>query len=162
MYREHDPSLSLSCEVRELLVWARRRMLTAIATAGYPLSQRAKVAATGLEELVDVVMYANDLPYEHVKPDVRWFLKAADLLRVRPDDCVHVGDNPNKDFIAAKDVGMTTVRVRAAGGIYSHIEGPAVDYEISHVPQLREVLGHNAPLFAPIGKASLFGRTGRS
>jgi len=139
-YREHLPSLSLSPDVRELLVWARQRLRVAIATAGHPSSQRAKIAATGLEELVDVILYGDGLPDEHIKPDTRWFLKVADLLSVSPTECLHVGDNPRKDFVPAKAVGMTTVRIRTAGGVYAHLEGPGIDYEVSDVTQLRDVI----------------------
>jgi putative hydrolase of the HAD superfamily len=115
-YREHTPSLALAAGVEDLLVWTRGRFRTAIATAGHPTSQRAKITAAGLTDLVDEILYADALPAPFLKPHTRWFAHAAKLLGCRPEDCVHVGDNPDKDFSPAKELGMMTVRVVPAKG----------------------------------------------
>jgi FMN phosphatase YigB (HAD superfamily) len=72
------------------------------------------------------------------KPDVRVFLEACKALRVRPDECIMVGDRIDNDIVPANALGMLTVRFRtgrhAAQQPRSWDEQP--DFEFTDVPAL--------------------------
>jgi FMN phosphatase YigB (HAD superfamily) len=48
---------------------------------------------------------------------------------IEPGEAVYVSDNPAKDFKAAREAGMRSIRVRREGGIYSQLEPEGPEYE---------------------------------
>ena len=50
---------------------------------------------------------------ENSKPHQEPFLKALDMAKVSPDECVYVGDSLTKDMIPAKSVGMSILSMRS-------------------------------------------------
>ena len=94
-----------------------------------------RIRLLGLESLVDCIVTSNDTGRN--KPHPSNFLKAAELLGLRPDECLMAGDKPEADLITAKALGMTTVLVRQ--GEWSH-SVPYADFEIDSVVQLIGVL----------------------
>jgi len=73
--------------------------------------------AKGLEKYFDVVLAAESIL--HSKPDPEIFLKAADLLKVKPERCVVVEDSAF-GVKAAKSANMSCVAVLT--GVYSRLE----------------------------------------
>jgi putative hydrolase of the HAD superfamily len=143
IYRHHKPTLPSAAGGRAVIEQCRPRRIV-IATGGYAVAQRAKVEAGGFSPLVDAVLFADDLPPGCEKPDVRWFHRAIELAAVDAAQCVHVADNPLKDFAPAKSLGMRTVRVRRPGGVYSAIpaDDGDVDVEVSDVADVPGVIAH--------------------
>lgn len=94
--------------VRDLLAHYRQQGHgLAIVTNGSTRSQQAKLANSGLDRLVDVILISEQ---EGVaKPTPTIFLRAARQLGARPEECLFVGDNPEADIWGARQVGMKTV-----------------------------------------------------
>lgn len=46
-----------------------------------------------------------------IKPHPEPFLKAIELAKCRPEECLYIGDSPTKDMRPAKEVGMKTVLI---------------------------------------------------
>jgi putative hydrolase of the HAD superfamily len=67
----------------------------------------ADLAAHGLDELIDEIVYTSDLP--HSKPHPSVFLEVAGRLDVTVDACVMVGDRMIDDIGGALGVGMRAV-----------------------------------------------------
>jgi putative hydrolase of the HAD superfamily len=67
----------------------------------------ADLAAHGLADLLDELVYTSDLP--HSKPHPSVFLEVAGRLGVPPTACVMVGDRPLDDIVGALGVGMRAV-----------------------------------------------------
>lgn len=109
IYRQHTPTIALSDATAATLVRLRQRAPLAIVTDGLVETQQRKVAALGVEALVDAVVYtwALDAP----KPDPRGFLEACHQLGVAPAEAVIVGDDPFHDIEAARRGGMGCVRI---------------------------------------------------
>lgn len=70
-------------------------------------SQKKKVAALGIAELFDVIIYSAELGIH--KPDPRIFHHAAQCLGAEPGKCLFVGDDPRSDIAGARGVGMEAV-----------------------------------------------------
>ncbi|RBY78130.1 HAD family hydrolase [Geodermatophilus sp. TF02-6] len=82
-------------------------------TDGNPVIQAAKLAATGLQPLLPVVVVTDALGGRAVrKPHPLGLLAAAARLGVPPDRLLVVGDRPGKDVAVAAAVGARAVRVR--------------------------------------------------
>jgi putative hydrolase of the HAD superfamily len=69
--------------------------------------QRAKLAIVGLDQLVDVIVISQEVGV--AKPDARIFAHACQLLEVRPEEALHVGDNPYADAEGAHLAGLRAV-----------------------------------------------------
>lgn len=69
--------------------------------------QKKKVAALGIADLFDLILYSAELGIH--KPDRRIFDHAAKELGVPNDACVFVGDDPNSDVAGALNAGMEVV-----------------------------------------------------
>ena len=74
---------------------------------------RRKLEALKLSELFDVVVACGEDHGPHaLKPDPTGYLRAAELLGVRPEHCLVIGDRADADGAAARAAGMTFLRVR--------------------------------------------------
>jgi putative hydrolase of the HAD superfamily len=69
--------------------------------------QRAKLATVGLDRLVDVIVISQEIGV--AKPDARIFAHACELVGVRADEAIHVGDNPYADAEGAHLAGLRAV-----------------------------------------------------
>jgi putative hydrolase of the HAD superfamily len=72
------------------------------------------------------------------KPKPGPFRKALDLLNVRPNEALMVGDWAERDMIGASNIGMKTVFARY-GDTFGTVETHA-DYEINDVKELLEIV----------------------
>jgi putative hydrolase of the HAD superfamily len=107
--REHTPTLRLPDGARRTLS-ALAGWRIGILTNGDPRIQRRKVAALGLERLVDHVVYASEV-VEGGKPSPRAFEAVLERLHVKPARSVFVGDDLDADIAGAAGVGMKTIHV---------------------------------------------------
>ena len=120
VYRSHTPEIRLFDGAAELLTALREKgCKLGVITDGRPEGQRKKLAALGLDALVDDVLITDELGGEAFrKPcDIafrilqrRWGLPFENLL--------YVGDNPAKDFQAIRQLGMHSVCVTRPDGLY--------------------------------------------
>ncbi len=69
--------------------------------------QRKKVAALGIADLFDAIVYSAELGVH--KPDKRIFDHAAALLGAANEECLFVGDDPDSDVVGALNAGMEVV-----------------------------------------------------
>ena len=55
-----------------------------------------------------------------------------DYYKLKPSECVYIGDNPNKDFIGAKKLGIKTIRIKHNYGdhIYDEVK---LEYEAEFI-----------------------------
>lgn len=118
----------------EILSELRRRgYMLGIITNGSIQMQRGKLIASGLAACVDVALISAE---ERVrKPEPEIFQRAADRLGMHPNECVFIGDNPERDVIGAKRVGMTAVWVKRQLAWPEDI-GMCADYVIGELGDL--------------------------
>jgi putative hydrolase of the HAD superfamily len=115
VFRRHLPAIWLHHDVTDTL----RRLHAggwrlAVLTNGLPSVQFRKVAALGLNRLVDEIVYAE----EHApggKPAPAAFRAALQSLDLAADRCISVGDDPVRDVAGAKALGVRTVRLARPG-----------------------------------------------
>jgi FMN phosphatase YigB (HAD superfamily) len=108
--RAHRPTLRLPGRSRHALesaVCAGWRV--GIVTNGLPSVQASKIAALGLDSLVDTVVYAAQWGTGCGKPEPAPFLEALRCLDVTADRAVFVGDDDRCDIAGAAGVGMRTI-----------------------------------------------------
>ncbi len=138
VYRGHWPAIALYPDVLPCL--ARTRLRRALLTDGYLAVQRRKVEALGIAGHFETVVYSDVWGREAWKPSPRPFAAALEQLAVDGPEAVYVADNPIKDFVGARQLGMWTVRVRRPDGLYRALEPPTPNHAPhAEVPGLTEL-----------------------
>ncbi|MFB0566153.1 MAG: HAD family hydrolase [Candidatus Aminicenantaceae bacterium] len=143
IYRKHQPQLSLHSDARKLLKKLKGRFKLGIVTDGYKETQEKKVSALNLKEYFDVITI-NDKK-EEWKPSVKPLKVTLKKLGIKPNEAIYIGDNPLKDFIGCKKIGMYTVRIRRGDGEYNNLilnNEYEAEYTISNLLDLEKILSH--------------------
>lgn len=120
VYRNHIPQIQLYEGVKDLLKYLRsKKIKVGIITDGRPIGQRNKINALGLTNLIDDVIITDELGgIQFRKPNDISFRIMQNRMRLSFEQIVYVGDNPNKDFQAPKQLGMKCMYVKNADGLY--------------------------------------------
>ena len=128
VYREHNPHIAPYPEVPDLLQRLRPRYRLGLVSDGYTEVQRRKLGALGLTPSFDVLVFSDEWGREAWKPNSWPFEIVLERLGVTGSEAVYVADNPSKDFLGAREVGMWTVRIRHQDGLYNHLEPPSPEH----------------------------------
>jgi putative hydrolase of the HAD superfamily len=105
--------------------------------------QRRKMAAAGLEELVDAAVFSGDLGVS--KPDPRIFRAGADLLGLQPGSVVYIGDRWATDTIGALAAGLSAVWLNRPGhgrpdaAVEQLLALPGAHDRLAELPDLRSL-----------------------
>ncbi|MBN1817716.1 MAG: HAD family hydrolase [Sedimentisphaerales bacterium] len=111
LYREHRPQIALPQESRDILETLGKRYKLAMLTDGFLPAQQFKVEALGIGGYFTQILYTENLGRSYWKPHTKGFEMLLKKLRERAADCVYVGDNAQKDFIAPNKLGMATIQL---------------------------------------------------
>lgn len=142
-YRNHRPQLRLFPDVAAALPGLSCLGRLAILSDGYLPPQRLKVQALRLEAICNPVVYTEELGREFWKPSQRGFIAIEATCGVKPAECIYVGDNPKKDFIAPRARGWKTVRIRRSDtehGAVDAAEGHDADVQLDDFNAFERVL----------------------
>ncbi|MGB3907936.1 MAG: HAD family hydrolase [Methanomethylovorans sp.] len=63
----------------------------------------------GLHEFFDNVIFSSDVRYK--KPDQRIFRMALERMKLKPEEVLSVGDTPENDIIAPREIGMEAMHI---------------------------------------------------
>ncbi len=122
VYRDHIPILSPFDGIEELLQALRWHVKLGVVSDGYLTVQQRKLAALRLESYFSAIVFSDQWGREFWKPHVRPFQAVLNHLQVDSSTATYVADNPRKDFVGARMVGMGTVRLRLPIGEYAALE----------------------------------------
>ncbi|WP_080843999.1 HAD family hydrolase [Cytobacillus gottheilii] len=112
VYRSNKPIISLYEDAQVFLNFLKEeRVKAALITDGNSLMQWSKIKALNLEGRFDCIVVTGDLGSDFWKPHELPYKKVVECLNMSYEQCVYIGDNPNKDFITASKLGMGTVRI---------------------------------------------------
>ena len=121
VYRTHKPNIFLYPEVSTVLSTLRKQgYKLGIITDGNVEIQKNKVEALKIKDFFDCMIFSDEYGVERQKPDPLPYRKAIEELKVNLKETVYVGDNPYKDFVTAKKLGIFTVRIMR--GQYKNIK----------------------------------------
>jgi putative hydrolase of the HAD superfamily len=134
VYRQHQPIIEPFPEVPGLLRQLKPRYRLGLLTDGYLDVQRRKLAALKLEEWFDAIVFTDEWGRTGWKPNTVAFEALLGRLgNLSAAEVVYVGDNPTKDFLAARRSGLYSVEVRRPQGVYAHVQPPSSDHRANLV-----------------------------
>lgn len=126
VYRTHTPAIELLPDAQALLETARARGIAMGVISDGPLAaQERKVRALGLDSWVDQIILTDRWGREWWKPHVRAYTELEHHFGAGGPDCLYVGDNPLKDFLAPRRLGWQSVRIRRELGLNAQEEAAA-------------------------------------
>jgi putative hydrolase of the HAD superfamily len=118
VYRSHNPKIKLYPEAENCLL-ELKEYRKYIVTDGNTMVQRKKINALGIKHLFVKTIPTYQYGLNFGKPSVLTFQKIMKLENCHADKLVYIGDNPNKDFVNIKKIGVRTVRVLT--GVYKDL-----------------------------------------
>jgi putative hydrolase of the HAD superfamily len=141
VYRSHKPNIKLYPGVKKLLKSLKKRYKLALITDGLGYVQRNKVKALNIEKYFNLIIYTDDRGQKKSKPHPYSFKKVLNHFEIKPKEAICIGDDPHKDFIGAKKLGIKTVRVLQ--GRYKNIQVKRkfeADYNVSKITKIKSLL----------------------
>lgn len=124
VYRNHRPEIELAPDAEAFLHGLDGRPAAAI-TDGPAESQRRKAEALGLDRFLDPIIVTADLGPGFSKPHHRAFEIVEQAFGAPASRCMHVGDNPAKDFVAPQARGWSSIRLRRPASLHVAEPTPA-------------------------------------
>ncbi|EJG1648555.1 HAD-IA family hydrolase [Vibrio parahaemolyticus] len=122
--------------VKEMLTDLRKHYKLVVITNGPIFSQHPKLKATQMDEWVDHIIVGGEEPEE--KPAASIFQKALNLVDVKPEETLHIGDSLAADIAGANNMGILSVWVNATGASTPTEITP--NFEIRETVELKEIL----------------------
>jgi putative hydrolase of the HAD superfamily len=144
VYRSHAPNIALFPGTHELLLRLHGDHKIGLISDGFLEVQKRKFNALKVKTLFASVVFSDRWGRAFWKPHTRPYRHTLQELRVAAENAVYVGDNPAKDFVSARALGMQTVQFRHARGTYRDTLPPTVDHQphvtVSSIDELRRAL----------------------
>jgi putative hydrolase of the HAD superfamily len=142
IYRTHFPKIKMEPDVADALAEMPSDWPVAVLTDGPVTSQTRKCDVLGLRPRTAVIVLTGALGAPFWKPSKAGFEYISQ--RVSADGFVYVGDNPAKDFLAPRQLGWISVRVRRPRGLHYAVENAEIapDLEMGDCFGLAEALAH--------------------
>lgn len=122
VYRNHMPLIALYDGVKDIIEnLVRNGIKVGIITDGRVEGQKNKLKALGLDKMVDDIIITDELGgIQFRKPNDISFRIMQNRWKIPYESMVYIGDNPQKDFIAPRQLGMAGVYFKNMDGLYSH------------------------------------------
>ncbi len=143
IYREHKPELRLHKDADWAIQFYRSIKKLGIITDGPLVTQQNKVAALEIEEYFNAIIYTDAFGRDFWKPSILPYQRIMNILDCEGDECAYIGDNPSKDFIAAKKLKWLTVNICREDGEYTHVEsqeGYSADFIIDSLYNIKDII----------------------
>lgn len=141
VYRQHLPTISPFAESINLLKIIADPYKIGLVSDGYLAVQQRKWIALGLDPFFDAVVFSDSFGRANWKPSTAPFKSVLAQLKIEPAESVYIGDNPLKDFLGARQLGMYTIQVDHPASEYGQLQPPSPDhYPHFTIGSLTEVL----------------------
>jgi putative hydrolase of the HAD superfamily len=146
IYRLHKPAIPLPPSSKAVLDTLFNKYTLAMLTDGYLPAQELKVESLGIKHYFKSIVYTETMGRQFWKPSPAGFHRILSELNVIARNCVYIGDNEAKDFIAPNQLGFATIKIIRPNGIHpepgSHPNAPAKHMitDIAYLPKLLESL----------------------
>ncbi|URZ00963.1 Pyrophosphatase PpaX [Clostridium felsineum] len=111
IYRKTSSPLQIYDDAKEVLESFNGKYKMGVITDGKASVQWNKINNLGIEKYFDKIIVTDDFGEKFWKPSEFAFIEMIKFLGCKACEAVYVGDNPRKDFIGARKVGLYTVRI---------------------------------------------------
>ena len=113
----------------------QRGIKLAIVSDAPRLKAWIRLVSMKINHLFDIVVTFEDT--KEFKPSIKTFQVAFKKLNLNANECLMVGDRPERDIKGAKKLGMLTCFAKYGN---PKAKGPDADYEINDIKELLEIV----------------------
>lgn len=125
VYRNTKPTLHLYDDAKKLIAELRRKgIILGVITDGCSKVQHHKIDALNICQDFDDIIVTDDYESAMKPSTVSYRMILEKYPDISAEDCVYIGDNPKKDFIGARAVGMATMRIIRESGEHMQVRVP--------------------------------------
>jgi len=128
-------------DVYEVLQWlGHTPLVRGIISAGITIKQAEKLVRLEVLEFLtpSAIFFTDQVGFS--KPNPKLYRRVLQRLKLAPERCIYVGDNPTHDIDPCNREGWTTVRIRRSGRHSNEQGQTAPSYEIRDFFELRNLL----------------------
>lgn len=136
IYNKDVKSIKPFPTVKKVFTWIKKRKIK-IGIVTTKTRIQAEVTLNYYKLPHDVVIGHDDVKKR--KPNPEPVLKACKLLRVKPKDCIFVGDHPF-DMIASRKAGCLPIGVLTGWGNRKNLKNAGADYVIKDLRGLKKLI----------------------
>ena len=111
LYRSQTLKLKLFPGIRSMLKKFKKKYILALVTDGKKVVQDRKLNYLRILDYFDTILYTLDLGNAFKKPSELPFKQLLDAYRIKLQEALYIGNDPDRDFIGAKKAGIKTVRI---------------------------------------------------
>lgn len=143
VYRRAKPNLNLYEDAQTFLNQNVGNYKFGLITDGLYYVQWNKIKLLNIEQYFDEIIVTDDHGKDFWKPSKGPYMKMSQILNIPFHEMVYIGDNPNKDFYAAKQLGMLTIRVIREEGDHMRVfldEEYEADYRVESLNEVEKIL----------------------
>ncbi|MGN2369748.1 HAD family hydrolase [Clostridium cagae] len=116
IYRNSKLKLNLYDDSRCILNKLKGNYKLGIITDGMAKVQWNKIEALNIKSYFNKIIVTDDFGREYWKPHIFSYEEMLRSFKCLPKEVIYVGDNPHKDFIGARELGIKTVRIIRENG----------------------------------------------
>jgi putative hydrolase of the HAD superfamily len=123
-YRTHKPEIALHPDASRSIERLQKSFQLSLISDGPLQTQRNKIEALDLGTRIEPVILTDEWGEAFRKPHLRAFEYLERSTAFRGRQCVYIGDNRLKDFVAPNLLGWRSVCVERKDGIYVDARAP--------------------------------------
>jgi len=110
-YRSQMLSITLYSGVKKLLDSLKKKYVLALITDGLTVVQMRKIKHLKIDAYFNYIYCIQDEGAQKGKQDTKFFQKLLNDVSISPLEAIYIGNDPQKDFLGPKKLGMRTIRV---------------------------------------------------
>ena len=110
VYRKHNPKIELYKDAKECIK-RFKNFKKYIVTDGNIIVQRNKIKSLNLNNSFEKIIPTYQYGISFSKPSINCFKMILSYENTKPENMIYIGDNPYKDFINIKKIGIKTIRI---------------------------------------------------
>lgn len=142
-YRNAKPYLRLYEDAESFLKNNVKKYKLGLITDGLYYVQWNKIKLLNISQYFDEIIVTDDHGKDFWKPSKGPYIRMSKILNIPFHEMVYIGDNPNKDFYAAKKLGMLTIRIIREEGDHMKVfleEEYEADFKIKSLDEVEKIL----------------------
>lgn len=143
IYRNTVPNIKLYDDALYMLENLKDKYKLGLVTDGKNTVQWNKIKALDIEKYMDKIIVTDDLGRDCWKPSTKPFILMIEHFGGAPEEYIYIGDNPNKDFIGCKKLGMSTIRIIREAGDHMNTfldKEHEADFNIKSLLELKSII----------------------
>ncbi len=143
IYRNTVPNIKLYDDAVCILKTLKSNYYLGIITDGKNTVQWNKIKALNVEKYIDKVIVTDDYGREYWKPSKEPYKDILKYFNIKPGECIYIGDNPHKDFVSAKALGINTIRIIREVGAHMNTflsKEHEADYKINCLTEVERII----------------------